>query len=92
VLPLADRTTTPAATQTAVIVPIPAAEPVVDVHRQRFDRAAGWGVPAHVTVLYPFVAPDDVEDALVPLVAAVGSVPAFDCSFGSTAWFGRDVL
>jgi hypothetical protein len=86
---------TPAAvpTETAVIVAVPAAEPVVAAHRQRFDSSSPWGVPAHVTVLYPFLHPEAVdEDALVALAAAVASVPAFECSFPSTGWFGHDVL
>jgi 2'-5' RNA ligase len=82
-----------APTQTAVIVPVAAAEPVVDVYRQRLDHAAAWGVPAHVTVLYPFLPPADVdEEALAALASAVRSVPAFECSFASTDWFGTDVL
>jgi hypothetical protein len=37
------------ASQSAVIVTVPAAEDVLGRHRARFDVAAGWGVPAHVT-------------------------------------------
>jgi hypothetical protein len=40
--------------ETALIVAVTAADPLVTVHRQRFDVTAGWGVPAHLTVLYPF--------------------------------------
>jgi 2'-5' RNA ligase len=80
-------------TQTAVIVPVPAAEPVVDEHRQLLDRAAGWGVPAHVTVLYPFLPPAAVDDAaLAALSAAVATVEAFDCTFARSDWFGSEVL
>jgi 2'-5' RNA ligase len=75
-----------------VVVPVPAAEPVVGTHRERLDRAAGWGVPAHVTVLYPFVPPQEVDRALATLAAGVRSVSAFDCAFATTGWFGRDVL
>jgi hypothetical protein len=82
-----------APTQTAVIVPVAAAEPVVDIHRQRLDRAASWGVPAHVTVLHPFLPPDALDDdALAALAAAVRSVPAFACTFAATGWFDRDVV
>ena len=42
----------------AVIVPVPEAEPVVGEFRASMDTAARWGVPAHVTVIYPFLAPD----------------------------------
>src|SRR3954447_21285479 len=82
-----------APTQTAVIVPIPAAEAVVDEHRQRLDRAAAWGVPTHVTVLYPFLRPERVdESALGALSAAVATVQAFEATFARTGWFGSDVL
>jgi hypothetical protein len=40
--------------ETALIVEVPAAEVVVGRHRAALDRAAALGVPAHLTVLYPF--------------------------------------
>lgn len=90
---LEDGGPAPAPTGTAVIVALPAAEPVVGVHRQRLDSSAPWGIPAHITVLYPFLAPEAVDDAVVAALAeAVRSVPAFDCRLVDTAWFDRDVL
>ena len=66
---------------------------VVAEHRSRLDRAAGWGVSAHVTVLFPWVPPDrHTEEDLVRLAAAVASVPAFECLFQRSAWFDRDVV
>lgn len=83
----------PAPTQTALIVPVPEAESVVGAHRRTLDRASAWGIPAHVTVLYPFVPPADVDDSVIARVAAVAStVEAFDCRFRRTQWFGQDVL
>lgn len=83
----------PAPTETAVIVEVPEAEPVVGEHRRRLDWAADRGVPAHVTVLYPFVHPAEVtEDVVTTLSAAVASVSAFDCRFARARWFGDDVL
>jgi 2'-5' RNA ligase len=83
----------PAPTQTAVIAAVPAVEPLVGRHRRTLDVAAAWGVPAHVTVLYPFVDPAAVDEYLVAtLAAAVRSVAAFDCRFARTAWFGDDVV
>lgn len=80
-------------TETAIIVPIPDAEPVVRAHRDRLDPAAGCGIPAHVSVLYPFVAPSAVDVQLIArLAAAVASVHAFDCRLARTRWFGDDVL
>jgi 2'-5' RNA ligase len=74
-----------------VIVPVPAADPLVDRHRRHLDAAASWGVPAHISVLYPFVEPAEVDDQVIAaLAAAIGSVAAFDCCFERTGWFGEE--
>jgi hypothetical protein len=52
-------------TQTALIVPIPAAENAVGPFRATLDRSASWGVPAHVTVLYPFLPPDKINSEVL---------------------------
>lgn len=81
------------ALESAVLIPVPEAEPAVGGHRHRLDRAATWGVPAHVTVLYPFVAPSAITGATITALAdALGSVSAFDCEFPATAWFGQEVV
>ncbi len=73
--------------------PSGAPEPAVALHRQGLDVAASWGVPAHLSVIYPFVPPSQVDDdALFRLAEAVRRVPEFDCTFARTAWFGEDVL
>lgn len=80
-------------TETAVIIPIDAAEPAVADHRRQLDVAASWGVPAHVSVLYPFVHPSAVDaDVISRLASALNSVPAFDCTFARCDWFGEEVL
>lgn len=83
----------PSPTATAIIVPVPAAEPVLVKHRRDVDPAAAQAVPAHVTVRYPFVQPDQVDDRVVAaLTAAFSNTCAFECSFARTTWFGDDVL
>jgi hypothetical protein len=83
----------PGATQSAVIVPVGPAEAVVADHRRRLDRAASWGVPAHVTVLYPFVPPVIVDAEVIDRLAAVfASVAPFVCTFDRCGWFDEDVL
>ena len=78
----------PAPTRTALIAPVPAAEIVVAEHRRHLDAASTWGIPAHVSVLYPFVPPSAVDEQVIATVArALAAVPAFDCR-----WFGLDVL
>jgi 2'-5' RNA ligase len=79
--------------RSAVIVPVPAAEPVVGGLRAELDRSAAEGVPAHVTVLFPFVVPSAIDDGVIEgLRAAVATVPTFTVSFGHVAWFGEDVV
>ena len=68
--------------ETAVLVPVPEAERVVSSHRSRLDGAAALGVPAHVTVLFPFVPPPEITPSVVDaLAAAVAAVSAFGCEF-----------
>ncbi|AWS41654.1 2'-5' RNA ligase family protein [Streptosporangium sp. 'caverna'] len=50
---------------TALIVKVPEAEPVVGRWRERFDPFAARGVPAHVTVLYPFLDNGRIDDRLL---------------------------
>jgi 2'-5' RNA ligase len=79
--------------ESAVLIPVPEAEPAVGPHRERLDRAAAWGIPAHVTILYPFMPPSAITDAaIVALGDAVRTVSAFHCLFPETAWFGDEVL
>ncbi|MEV4534006.1 2'-5' RNA ligase family protein [Asanoa sp. NPDC049518] len=80
------------AIETALIVPVPEVEGVVGAHRARFDQAARWGVPAHVTVLYPFVRPEAVTDELLDVVReTVASMPRFEIEFADVRWFGEQV-
>lgn len=81
------------ATETAVIVTLPSAEDAVARHRERYDPAAAWGVPAHVTVLYPFVPPAQVDDRVLEVLrSVVASVPRFRATCRRTGWFADDVL
>jgi 2'-5' RNA ligase len=57
-------------------VEIPDAEPTVAELRDRLDANAGLGIPAHVTVIYPFV--------------PAGSVSQF--RLDRVGWFGEDVV
>jgi 2'-5' RNA ligase len=81
------------AAESAILVPVPEAEPVVGGLRAALDPPAAWGVPAHVTVLYPFVAPAQITaDVIDRARVAVGSVAGFDCHFARCGWFGEDVM
>jgi 2'-5' RNA ligase superfamily len=51
--------------ETALVVTVPEAEPLVGAWRAKHDWSAQRGVPAHVTVLYPFFPTDRVDESLV---------------------------
>jgi 2'-5' RNA ligase len=44
---------------------VPEAEAVVRPFRDQYDPSAAAGVPAHITLLYPFKAPDEVGDIVL---------------------------
>lgn len=46
---------------TALVVLVPEAEPIVSGIRVRYDPAVQLGVPAHVTLLFPFMPPGAVS-------------------------------
>src|SRR5699024_3090500 len=48
--------------ETALLLPAPAAERAVAEHRRRLDSAAADGLPAHLTVLDPFVPEEAPSD------------------------------
>jgi len=78
--------------ETALIVEVPAAEPVVGRHRFELDANARLGIPAHITILAPFM-PGAVgarEQARLGLVFA--SFKPFDFRLDRAGWFGTAVL
>lgn len=79
--------------ESAVVVVVPEVEGVVGPVRARLDPVAALGVPAHVTVLFPFLPPEQIDaGVLAGLAEAVAETPAFEATFPGTAWFGDEVL
>ena len=75
------------------MVVVAEAEPAVAHLRSQLDPVARLGVPAHVTVLFPFIPASEIRDEVtVRLAALFRTVPAFQHNFARTAWFGDDVL
>ena len=76
-----------------LVVAVPEAEPVVGALRERLDAHAALGVPAHVTVLFPFVPADEVDgDVLERVAQVVAGVPRFPYRLGGTGWFDDRVV
>ncbi len=77
----------------ALIVPVPEADPVVGRFRRALDSGAAAGVPAHITVLYPFMPVEQVDqDVLAQLRDLFVTIEEFECSLASIAWFDRSVM
>src|SRR3978361_1655806 len=51
--------------QAAVAIPVPAAESVVSAWREQFDSSAAEGMPAHITVRFPFLPESRVTGEVV---------------------------
>jgi len=74
--------------ETALICRVPEAERYIGEYRQRFDPPARRNVPAHVTILYPFMPPGalgDEEFATLHDIAA--ATPGFDYRLRETRRF-----
>jgi len=74
--------------ETALICRVPEAERYIAHYRQRFDPPARRNVPAHVTVLYPFMAPQDIDDEVFERLAQIArAVPCFEYRLAETRRF-----
>jgi 2'-5' RNA ligase len=79
--------------QSAVLIPVRQAEQVVRAYRLEHDPVAGAGVPAHITLIVPWLPPDEMREAdLEQLADALRSTEPFDFCLSRVAWFGRAVL
>lgn len=55
--------------ETAILLCVPEAEPLVHEWRRKGDPSAAHGVPAHVTLLYPFLPAASVDDGMLAELA-----------------------
>lgn len=68
--------------ESALAVLVPAAETLVEPFRNRYDPSAAVGVPAHVTVLYPFKPPTEITaDVIGQLEELFSNIRYFECAF-----------
>jgi 2'-5' RNA ligase len=83
--------------RTALIVAVPEAEPLVGEWRAKHDWSAQHGVPAHITLLFPFVPAEEVDEQLIgDLLDLFGSLPGFSfrlprvVRFPEVAWLAPE--
>jgi 2'-5' RNA ligase len=82
--------------RSALIVVVPEAEPLVHEWRLRYDNA-DLGIPAHVTLIFPFVPAEEIGEELVDeLRKLFAEQPAFEFTlarvarFSDVAWLAPD--
>jgi hypothetical protein len=79
--------------QSALLLTVPAAEAAVGPHRARLDSNARDGVPAHLTVLYPFLPPAEIgPGVLAELSRLFAGMPRFDFALNRVRWFDESVV
>lgn len=79
--------------RSGLLLPVPEAEPVVGDHRLRWDPPASRAVPAHVTLLFPFVPAAALDDGVERAVGEVlEGFGAFDLRLTRVERFPAGVL
>ncbi len=79
--------------QSGLVIPVAAATAAVAPWRERLDPVAIHGVPAHVTVLFPFVPPAEIGPHHVQRLSRIfASARPFDFSLTHIGWFGDVVV
>ena len=74
--------------ETAVLLCVPEAEELVGPWRNKADPSAARGVPAHVTLLTPFLPPDRIDaGVLAELSWFFAGVDAFEIRFDAVGEF-----
>jgi 2'-5' RNA ligase len=74
--------------ESAFAVNVPEAEPLVGALRERLDPSARLGVPAHITVLYPFMSPEKITKAVLGEIRqSLSPAGAFTYSLNRVARF-----
>jgi hypothetical protein len=68
------------APESGIILPVPEAESIVGPLRTLHDPQARYGVPAHITLLYPFASPSEIGNKVAALRELFGRIPVFDFS------------
>lgn len=75
--------------ESAIIVPVLEAEPIVAPLRLQHDKSARLGMPAHITLLYPFHPPHMAEGEIKDLTEVFSTIPAFEFSLIEVRCFPR---
>jgi 2'-5' RNA ligase len=76
---------------TNLVVLVPEAEPALELANRNAGRGAELKAPAHITLVYPFMPPETLEQRTRELAAFFAEQRPFDVEL-QLGWFGREVL
>jgi 2'-5' RNA ligase len=81
------------ALESALVILVSEAEPLVGSFRDLYDAGAAMGVPAHFTVLYPFKPPDEINETVLDRLRHVFSrFEQFDFALTTIHRFSGETL
>src|SRR5439155_8302904 len=79
--------------QTVLLIPAFRLTAAVEQLRRRFDPTAVLGMPAHVTIMFPFLRPDEFRSpSLEALLDALASVHSFEYSLTEVRQFEQGTV
>ena len=79
--------------ESTIVILVPEAEGLVQSFRDRYDPSAKVGMPAHITLLYPFKSPDEIDEvALYTLRHCFLRFPPFKFSLKTINQFAGETL
>jgi 2'-5' RNA ligase len=79
--------------KSGLVIPIPDAEAAVKRWRENLDPGCILGVPAHITVLFPFASPNDIDDeTIATLENYFSQFEPFEFRFEALGWFDDKVV
>lgn len=82
----------PESDESALVIHVPEAEELVGAYRMKYDPAASVGVPAHITLLWPFIPPPLIKTGDHDRMASLfSSYPVFEFALTEVRLF-TDVL
>lgn len=76
-----------------LVILVPSAQATVGKLRRKLDSAAAWSVPLHISLVYPFAAPDSIsDDDSVRLGELLRAIDPFDFALSEVGWFDQRVM
>jgi len=79
--------------ETGLVVLVPEANPVVGKWRKQLDQVAAEGLGAHITLLFPFAATDEIDADMLHRMENVASATApLRFELTRVGWFGEHAV